>query len=343
MSRRPVVLLSVLAGVFVSHLGRPILLLKALATIPETLYFAGRLRELRIEHLHAHWATWPALSAWVISRLTGIPYSVTGHAHDLFLPNPMLARKVADSRFFATISDFNRDLLIRLCGPSAAGRIRVIRCGLPLESFRYDARAGRASGDPYRIVSVGRLVDYKGFDVLIRACGILGRSGVPLRCVIVGDGPERARLERLAGDPDLHGVVELKGERLQREVLEILTGADLFVLACAPGRDGLQDGIPIALMEAMAVGVPVISTKLSGIPELVIDETTGLLVSPNDPGQLAAAMNRLLNDRAQAAGLSRQARDLIERQYDLSRSVGLLCEAFAPDAPDARKEPGARS
>jgi glycosyltransferase involved in cell wall biosynthesis len=219
---------------------------------------------------------------------------------------------------------------VQKCGAAALAKIRVIRCGVPIERFPFQSRAGRASGEGLRIVSVGRLVDYKGFDVLIRACAILRREGMRLRCVIVGEGPERERIERLAADPDLDGAVQLQGARPQHEVIDLLSKADLFALACLPGRDGLQDGIPIVLMEAMALGVPVVSTRLSGIPELVKDGSTGLLVPPNDPVGLAAAIKRLHEDRALAARLGLQARDLIEKEYDLARSVSLLCAAFMP-------------
>ena len=325
--RAPLALLRIGVAVVLSHASRPAMLVRALALMVLTLPLAKLVRDRRIEHLHAHWATWPALSAWMTSRLNGIPYSVTGHAHDLFLPNPMLPRKVADSKFFATISEFNRALLIQICGAGALSRVRLIRCGLPLDRFPFRAHAGPAA--PPRIVSVGRLVDYKGFDVLIRACGILRDGGTIVSCLIAGEGPERGRLESLVSELKLEGIVTLAGGRRQEEVIGMLTDADLFVLACVRGADGQQDGIPIVLMEAMALGLPAVSTKLSGIPELVIDNVTGLLVAPGDAAHLAAAMRRLLEDMPLAARLAESARRLIEKEYDLSVSVARLCEGFS--------------
>ena len=330
LARSPLALLRIVSVVTLSHLSRPAMLARALALIPVTLPLAKVLRDRHVEHVHAHWATWPALSAWIISRLNGIPYSVTGHAHDLFLPNPMLSRKVADSLFFATISEFNRALLIQTCGPDALNRVRLIRCGLPLKIFPFDARAGRpATGQPPLIVSVGRLVDYKGFDVLIRACALLRDAGREVRCLIAGEGPERSRLEALVSELGLSRIVELAGGCRQEEVIGMLDSAELFVMASVRGSDGQQDGIPIVLMEAMALGVPAVSTKLSGIPELVIDNQTGLLVTPGDEAHLAAAIKRLLDDQELAASLAKSARQLIEKEYDLSASVTRLCEAFS--------------
>lgn len=325
----PVTLLRIVWTVTRAHLRSPSMLARALAVIPVTLPMAKLLRDRNVEHVHAHWATWPALSAWIISRLNGIPYSVTGHAHDLFLPNPMLTRKVEDALFFATISEFNRALLLRICGPRARERVRLIRCGLPLARFPFDARAGRPSGDPGLVVSVGRLVDYKGFDVLIRACALLRDAGRPVRCRIAGEGPERPRLEELIVALDLGALVELAGGCPQEQVIAMLGRADLFVMASVPGADGQQDGIPIVLMEAMALGVPVVSTRLSGIPELVVDGQTGLLVAPGDAAQLAAAIRRLLDDSRLAASLAAGARLLVEKQYDLAGSVTQLSAAFS--------------
>ena len=329
LTRRPFVLARIVWVVGIAHLARPTMLVRALAVIPVTLPMAKLLHDRDTQHVHAHWATWPALSAWIISRLNGIPYSVTGHAHDLFLPNPMLPRKVVDSRFFATISEYNRALLLKTCGAQAARHLRLIRCGLPLKEFPFDARNGRPAGEPPLIVSVGRLVDYKGFDVLIRACGLLRDAGRPVRCLIAGDGPERDRLARLIEELDLTRVVELTGGCRQETVITMLGRADLFVMASVTGSDGQQDGIPIVLMEAMALGVPVVSTDLSGIPELVRDGQTGLLVAPRDAARLAAAITRLLEDRPLAARLASNARVLIEKQYDLSVSVTQLSDAFS--------------
>jgi glycosyltransferase involved in cell wall biosynthesis len=334
MMTRPAALLSIVGRVVSEHTGHPSALLKSMALIPETLHVSRKLRERGVERLHAHWATYPALAAWIISRLEQIPYSVTGHAHDLFLPNPMLATKVRDADFFATISEFNRALLIQRCGPEALRKLRLVRCGLPLAEFPFSP--ARPAHDPPLIVSVGRLVDYKGFDVLLRACARLKERGRRTRCTILGDGPERARLEALRNRLALQDCVTLGGERKQNEVARLMAAADLFVLASVPGHDGQQDGIPIVLMEAMALGVPVVSSKLSGIPELVMDNRTGLLVAPGDGEHLASAIERMLGDPELAERLRRAARDLIEKEFDLKHSVDQLCDEFARSVPQTR-------
>ncbi len=329
-ARRPLRLLRVVATVALSHASRPTLLPKGLGLLPAALEAAVEVRRRGVQHLHAHWATSPATATWIMSRLTGVPYSVTGHAHDLFLPNPMLALKVRDARFFATISEYNRARLIQALGPEALGRIRLIRCGLPLAGYPF--AGARRVGDPPHVVSVGRLVDYKGFDVLIRACARLRDRGRRVRCTIVGEGPERPRLRRLVEDLRLDGDVAMEGERRQPEVARLIASASLFVLASVPGGDGQQDGIPIVLTEAMALGVPVVSTKLSGIPELVVDNGTGLLVAPGDDEHLAAAMERLLADEPLAETLRLEARRMVEREFDVARSVDLLSGEFTRDA-----------
>ncbi|MFQ5700995.1 MAG: glycosyltransferase [Acidobacteriota bacterium] len=332
--RRPSALAEIVARIVMAHRRRPILLIKNLALVPAATCFAQRIRSLRIEHIHAHWATYPAMVAWIVSRLTGIPYSVTGHAHDLFLPNPMLVRKVKDAKFFATISEFNRALLYQACGPDAMGKVRLIRCGLPLEEFSFVQHRSAPSGALPRVLSVGRLVEYKGFDILIRACARLRECGRRVRCVIVGDGPERARLHRLVAELHLEEEVNLRGSRTQAEVREMMGASDLFVLACIRGADGQQDGIPIVLMEAMALGVPVVSTKLSGIPELVKDGETGLLAAPGDADHLASAMQRILDDPALAESMRTAARAWVEKEFDLRRSVTYLCDAFTQGRED---------
>jgi len=327
LAYRPVALFAIVLRVAAAHLGHPVLMLRSLGLIPLSLQLSREVRRRRIEHLHAHWATYPALSAWIISRLTGVPFSVTGHAHDLLLPNPMLPVKVRDSAFFATVSEYNRSLLIQQCGKVALEKVRLIRCGIPLQSYPF--APARPAGSPPLVVSVGRLVDYKGFDVLIRACAGLRDSGTPVRCVIMGDGPEGPRLAALVQQLRLDGLVRLEGGRRQGEVAALMARADIFALACRPGRDGLHDGIPVVLMEAMALGIPVISTKLSGIPELVVDNRTGLLVAPGDAGHLQAAIVRLIGDAALAEELRRNGREMIEKEFELEHAIDQLAAELA--------------
>ncbi len=322
--RRPIALLRVTGRIALAHPGHPVMLAKSLALVPAALAFARHLRAARVEHIHAHWATYPATAAWIISRLEGLTYSVTGHAHDLFLPNPMLERKIRDAAFFATISEFNRALLIQRFGPEVLEKIRLVRCGLPLADFPFDDPAPRPRSDLPLVVSVGRLVDYKGFHVLIRALARLKQRGRPMHCLIVGEGPERAALDRLVARLGLGEEVSFAGGLRQDEVRAAISRADLFVLACVEGHDGQQDGIPIVLMEAMALGVPVVSTRLSGIPELVVDNRTGILVAPGDEEHLADGMERLLTDEPLARRLRDEARRMVEKEFDVRRWAGRL-------------------
>jgi len=334
--RRPIAVMRATGRIVLAHAGHPILLAKSLALVPIALAFARSLREGRVAHVHAHWATYPATVAWVVSRLEGLTYSVTGHAHDLFLANPMLERKIRDSAFFATISEFNRALLIQRYGPEVLEKIRLIRCGLPLEEFPFDGVAAADRSGPPLVVSVGRLVEYKGFHVLIRAFAHLKRRGRPARCLIVGEGPERPVLERLASRLGVDEEVTFAGGMRQDEVRAAIGGADLFVLACVKGRDGQQDGIPIVLMEAMALGVPVVSTRLSGIPELVIDNRTGILVAPGDEEHLADGMERLLTDEPLARRLRDEARRMVEKEFDGRRWAARLAAGIREAAGAGR-------
>lgn len=320
--RRPRATLAALARVAGAHLGRPILLAKSLPLVLVAAWVARRLEAGRVDHVHAHWATYPAQVAWTVHALTGIPYSLTAHAHDIFLPNPMLAEKVLRSSFTATISEFNRRWIAEACGPEAAERLKVVRCGVPLEEFAPRRGPAPAGGG---IVSVGRLVDYKGFPTLIDAVGILAARGCRVRCTIVGDGPMLDALRDRVASAGLEELVHLAGERTIPEVRDLLSRAEVCVLASQRGHDGQMDGIPVVLMEAMALGVPAVATRISGIPELVEEGRTGLLVPPRDPAALAGAVERILDDPELAAGLARAARRRVEEDYDVRvNAAGLL-------------------
>jgi glycosyltransferase involved in cell wall biosynthesis len=284
-------------------------------------YIAVRLRREGIGHVHAHFASGPAAVALHLHRLTGIPYSFTAHAKDIYLDavdRAELAAKLRSARFAVTVSDYNRAHLARV-----ADRARLVRIynGLDLERF---APNGRAPDDPPLLVAVGRLIEKKGFADLVRACALLRDQGRRFRCRIVGKGPLERDLRGLVGALRLDGVVELAGPLPRDALLELYPRASALVAPCVVGSDGNRDGLPTVLVEAMALGVPVVATDVTSIPELVEDGVTGAVVPQRDPAALAAAIARVLDDRTRARALARVGRQRIESRFDLHANVAEL-------------------
>jgi colanic acid/amylovoran biosynthesis glycosyltransferase len=274
-----------------------------------------------VDRVHAHFASHPATAAWVVHRLTGIPFSFTAHANDLFVAPVLLDRKLADARAVVAISEYNRHLLLERAPPA---RVELIHCGVDLERR---PRARRASGE--RIVCVASLLPKKGHLDLIDALALLAqrRPGVSLE--LVGEGPERERIEARARERGVAANVTLRGALPSDGVREALGRASAFALPSVRLASGRMEGIPVALMEAMAAGVPVVSTRLSGIPELVRDGVTGLLVEPHDAPALAAALERLLADEDLAQSLATAARALVERSFSLQVEARRLGDLLA--------------
>lgn len=306
---------------------RPVEFAKTAALFPKAALFARLLRDRGVGHVHAHFANYPATAALVISRLTDIPFTLTAHAHDIFQGQLLLGVKCRAARRVFAISEYNRRFIIERCGEGAAEKVEVLHCGLDLARL---PRADTRGGGGRTVLAVGRLVAIKGFDTLIRAAAILRDRGVEFRCVIVGDGPDRRELEGIVDRLGVRDVVSMEGERTPQEVLAMMVGARVFALPSRPaGRSsGVMDGIPVSLMEAMAIGVPVVSCAVSGVPELVEHGRTGLLVPPNDPEALAVALTRLLADDRLALGLAAAAREKVEREFDIERVADRLLEVF---------------
>jgi colanic acid/amylovoran biosynthesis glycosyltransferase len=303
-------------------------LAKSLVVFPIAVGWARQMQGLGVRHIHAHFGTYPALAALVAAESQGIGFSFTVHAHDLYADNVMLAEKVRRARFVITISEFNRQQLCALVGP-AANRVQVVRCGVNVGT--YDFRPRRPISGRRSLLSVAALREYKGLAYLIRACHLL-RATAPHEsfvCRIVGDGPERAALERLIRALGVEDCIRLIGAREQHVVKDLLAEADTFVLPSVVARNGYMDGIPVALMEAMASGVPVIASQLSGIPELVRDADTGLLVPPNDAEAIRDAILSCWRDPYAAAQRAARARALVEREYNLETNTRELARAYA--------------
>jgi glycosyltransferase involved in cell wall biosynthesis len=321
LRRRPRALLSAWAGALRATAPSPRLLVRAPAVLLKAALLARRVEAMGVAHVHAHWATHPALAAWTVRTLTGLPYSFTAHAHDLYVDRAMLREKVRDAAFVVTISEYNRRLLEEVCGRAARGKIHVIRCGVDLDEFTPAPR--RPAAVP-TFVCVASLRPYKGHAVLLDAVALLRARGVVLRVVLVGDGPLRADLQAQVARLGIGDAVTLRGALPHQEIPAVLAGATAVVLPSVTQSDGQMEGIPVALMEAMAAGVPVVSTRLSGIPELVRDGEGGLLVPERDPEALAGAMARLAADPELAARLAGGARRSVERDFDRARNVERL-------------------
>jgi len=281
-----------------------------------------------ISHPHAHFATSATTVARLAARFAGLTYTFTAHAKDIFHKSVHLEdlrRKLADAAAAVTVSDYNLEHLRETYVPAASG-VRRIYNGLDLERFRYEAPRER----PPRIVAVGRLVEKKGFADLIQACAILADRGRQFTCQIIGTGEQedelRAQIRRL----DLEGRVELVGPRPQSELVRHVQGAAVMAAPCVVGTDGNRDGLPTVLLEAMALGTPCVSTDISGIPEVVHDRETGLMVAQRDFAALAAAIGRLLEEPDLRVRLAGRARRLIEAEFDVRRNAAHLREVFQP-------------
>ena len=306
-------------------------------------FIATNCRRDGVRHIHAHFANAPAAVAHFASLMSGIPFSMTAHAKDLYLtPKRAIRRRATAAVFVATCTGYNARYLRDLVNPEYRSKIHLVYHGIDLSSFTVRRNPTAAlSGAPSFILSVGRLVPKKGHDDLISACAILREAGHNFRCVIVGAGPLRANLEALIERHGLTGTVTLSGAMTHVELIALYRQADLFALAPRITEDGDRDGIPNVLAEAMATGVAVVSTNVSGIPELVRDEQTGLLVPPNDPKALAFAIGRLLHDPGRAARLARAARVLMEEEFELWSTTTQLHSLLGCDT--CRRDPVVRS
>jgi colanic acid/amylovoran biosynthesis glycosyltransferase len=293
-------------------------------------YTAWLLRSLKIQHAHAHMANVPATIAMMAARLAGITFSFTLHSYyDTYLDNLLFPEKLAAAAAVVSVSEYYLDMLPRRYPQAATIKIDVVRCGIDPQSY---VPRPHPRNDPPQLLSVARVTDTKGFPTLVQACAILRDQGVPLECRIIGDGPDLEDLKKLISELQLTDRVILLGARQPPEVKAAYGQADLMALPCCYSRDprwfNNHDCIPYVLMESMAMGLPVISTRLGGIPELIKDGETGLLVEPEDPQGLAAAIARILQDEEWARRLGQAGRHYLMEEFNADKSAQKLEEIF---------------
>jgi glycosyltransferase involved in cell wall biosynthesis len=296
------------------------------------MVLVDRLGQREPAHLHAHFLHSPAAIAFIASKISGQRYSLTGHAKDIYtsLPEDLLMR-CRDAEFVTTCTDANRRYLVEEIGllPS---QVSLCRHGVDPDRFSAD----RSDPQIGRILSIGRLVPKKGFDVLVRACAEIRRGGIEFELRIIGGGPLRDELLALAEDEGIADLVHLPGSMSQGELAVELAAAEVFALSPVVMPDGDRDGIPNVVLEAMAAGVPVVASAISGIPEVIADGVNGRLVAPRRPDLLAAVLTELLSDAAQRARLAEAARRFVREEWSWSRAVlplrELLSDALTPPA-----------
>jgi glycosyltransferase involved in cell wall biosynthesis len=294
---------------------------RALHDFVQAGWLAAQLRDDGIGHLHTHFISTPADVADLVSQLTTLPFSISAHAKDIYLSDPAdLRRKLEAARFTVTCTEFNRRTLA-----SIAPRARVHRMYHGVDRAQFHPRRRAGTDAPPVILSVGRLREKKGLDTLIDACRVLRDRGEAFRCEIVGYGEEHDRLRARIARQGLTGEVCLVGKLSREQVIESYARAAVYVQPSRIAADGDRDGIPNVLLEAMAMGLPVVASNISGIPELVGDGRNGLLVEPDDPLVLADAITRLLHEPRLCADLGRHARETVTESFDNDHNVQQLC------------------
>ncbi|MDZ7360046.1 MAG: glycosyltransferase [candidate division KSB1 bacterium] len=332
MLRQPFAYLKTLFEVLSGTFGSLNFFAGALAYFPKSVRFAYEMHKQGIEHIHAHFCNHPAVAALIIHRLTGIPYSFTAHGSDLHKDKRMLDKKVAACAFAVTVSNFNKGEMLKACGERQRDKIHVIRCGIDPEVF-LPAEEQKNGKTLFRIICVGSFEEVKGHKYLVEACRRLREAGIDFVCDLIGDGPVRGQVAKQIAELDLKDKVIIHGSLKRQSVAEMMRAADVKVLASVPTAEGKREGVPVVIMEAMATGLPVISTQLSGIPELVDDGRTGILVPPGDTQALFVALQKLYENPGLRQSLGRAGREKVLREFNLRLNVIKLANLFAAAKP----------
>lgn len=342
LRHRPRAYLGALLTMMRSTVGSANYFFGGLAIFPKVVHMARRMEADGVRHVHCHFANHPATAGFIIHRLTGIPYSIVAHGSDLHVDRHMLDRKVREAAFTIAISQDNLEEIVEECGAWARERVEVLHCGVDTTALA-PRRTPRDPARPFTVLSVGTLHEVKGQAHLVEACRILRDRGVDIRCRIVGDGEDEAMLRERISAAGLEGVVTLEGRRTRTELIGLLGACDALVAPSVVARNGKREGIPVVLMEAMSSGLPVIASRLSGIPELVEDGISGILVEPGDAPAIAAAIGRLAGDPVERERMGTAARARVLRDFDLATNARTLLERIDRAVAAARTTAGERT
>lgn len=304
------------------------ILLEAFLLFPQCAFLLSAFKKGKIVWAHAHFGGNATTTIWILNRIIGLKYSFTPHAFELYQKkniDNLLSLKIRNAEFVVAISEFNRRFLQKIINESnEKEKFPIIHYGVNKVSYKNRCQDYIS---PYQLLSVGRLVEKKGHEFLIKAMAHLEDQNIS--CQIIGEGPLRESLQDLIAFYGLEGKVKLLGQMSFDQIKQKLKQADIFCLSCVVSRDGDQDGIPVALIEALSYGLPTISTTVSGIPELIEDGVNGLLVPPGDDIAIKKAIQTLVEDEMLRAKLSLAGIDKVERDFNLHVEAGKLAHLFS--------------
>lgn len=312
-----------------ANLGSVRYLAGAILYFPKSVWMARDMQRRGVTHVHAHFCSHPAATAYIIHQMTGIPYSFTAHGTDLHCDRHMLLEKVSDAASVIGISDYNCNLILEECGERFSSKVHVIHCGV--DTTKFMQRTSETSFDqargPMVLLCIGTLHEVKGQSYLIHACAKLREQSLDVQCHFIGGGPDKEMLQSLCQDLEIEEHVVFWGPRTRDQIVDHLAAADALVTPSVLTKSGQREGIPVVLMEAMASGVPCIGSNLSGIPELLGGEC-GLLPNPRDVGSLVESIEALYHDAVLRRKLATNGRARVEQEFELVKNAEKLIAEF---------------
>lgn len=318
--KKPGIYLQTIIQALVKNLRSLKFLSRAIVVILLAAQAARKIDELGIQHIHAHSATHPTLMAYIVWRLTGVPYSFTAHSSDIYFNKTMLSEKISRACFVVTISNYNVDFLKGISPDMPMAKTHVIHCGIDTAKFRMEPV--KHLDRSFNIICVGRLEKIKGHQYLIEACAQLKARNIDFHCYLVGDGELQSEVQEEIKRLDLDHQVELLGFQTHDKVIDLLGQVDVLVLP------SLSEGIPVAVMEGMASGLPIVATAVTGVPELVEHGVTGLLVPSKDSLALAEALVTLCHSPELRLQMGKAGRKKVLNEFNLQNSAKELYEVF---------------
>jgi glycosyltransferase involved in cell wall biosynthesis len=303
------------------------IILKNLRYLIIAQYFTKKLKKIGISHVHAHFAFYTTDIAYLISKLLKLNYSFTAHAQDIFLNKENIVKKIEKASFVITCTKYNQSFLNQLTGNRYCNKIYHAYHGVNLNNELATIHHQNIfTNGTIHILSVARLVEKKGIIYLLKAVKMLLNKGIKIKCTIIGDGPLSKKLKFFTLTEGISNYVEFKGINTREEVFNYLTITDIFVLPCIIASDGDRDGLPNVLLEAMMMGVPVITTNISAIPELIEDGKTGLLVPERDEIAIVDAVLKLFNDSVLYREIVKKGREKVVKNFNIQKSIDIIEE-----------------